>query len=86
MKYWFVDLGYLCAAFVLSRVYFYFLSKKNAGDFVTANILSFFSVFVVAVLIYRDDSWGGAVFVALLQASISQVPVLFWDMYKKAKI
>ena len=81
-----LNLGYLCIAFVLSRIYLYLLRRSHRGDFVTANILSFFSVFVVAVLIYRDDSWGGAVFVALLQASMSQVPVLFWDMYKKAKI
>ena len=37
-----LNLGYLCIAFVLSRIYLYLLRRSHRGDFVAANILSFF--------------------------------------------
>ncbi len=86
MEGWLLVLGYLCAAFVLSRVYLYFLSKKNAGSFVAANILSFGTLGVMFFIINRNEFEEGAILIALVHASISQVIVMFYDMYRKTKI
>ncbi len=83
---WAVDFGYLCIAFILSRVYLYLLRRKNFGDFVGANVLSFLSVFLLALGVSRNDLFGAAFLSALMRASLSQVIVLFFDVYKKAKI